>query len=397
MQGRKPMSDFRVRSTAHESKRPTFLLLMEDYQGSYTNALLTNPQNSSLPYKACVEQINSTHIYYGDAYIHALASQGYGAHQVVPMCWPLQHKWAAEHHVRVPPSWFASPPFRWLWLLTSKYNVRDWTLHRIVSEQIKRFRPRFLWVFSGVPVSSDSLAEWSSYTERTILWWSCPLDPEFPYDCFDLILSGIPALVRYFRIQGIRCCYLPHAFDPRILQQVSPASDRVQRVAFVGSLSPAHIERISFLDSLSRRVEIDFYGQGVDMLPEGSPLRSTYRGPAWGNDLYSVYGSYLIAFHKNIDVAGRSASAKRLFEATGMGACVVAEASTNMADFFEPGEEIVTYSSLEECVDRIRYLVENPQEAVQMGEKAQRRTLKEHCYENRVQQLVNNMTDLGFL
>jgi spore maturation protein CgeB len=96
-------------------------------------------------------------------------------------------------------------------------------------------------------------------------------------------------------------------------------------------------------------------------------------------------------------MAGNSASAKRLFEATGMGACVVTELGDNLEDLFQPEREIVTYSSLEECVDKIKYLIENPEDALKIGKSGQNRTLTEHTYERRVRQLKNYIINFGFL
>lgn len=376
--------------------RPDFLLLMQDYRGVYSKAIETNLQIGSLDYQMCTKQIFSMLLYYGDSYINAFASQGFSAEQIVPKCQPLQYKWAKEHGMRTLPSWISKGLFRWCWQGLNKNPVL-WDCSRILTEQIKRLRPRFIWVFSGVPVSHDDLRKWRSYTDRILLWWSSPLIPGFPYEGFDLILSGIPSLVRHFQTQGLNAAYLPHAFDHRILQLIPSATDRLPRVAFLGSLSRYHTERIEFLDSLSRHIKIDFYGHGLDFLPNDSPLRTTYHGPAWGRDLYAVYGSYPVVLHKNIDMAGQSASAKRLFEAAGMGACVVTETGEDLGALFQPEREVVTYSSLEECVDKIKYLMENPKEALQIGRMAQNRTLGDHTYEHRVQQIVNYMTESGFL
>ena len=384
------------RKSYESNTKPDFLLLMQDYRGVYTKTLETNPEINSLPYQMCTKQIFSMLLYYGDSYIHALASEGLTGEQIVPKCHPLQYKWAKEHGMRTLPSWVSKGLFSWCWQGLNK-NPELWDCGRILTEQIKRLGPRFIWVFSGVPVSHNDLRKWRSYTDRILLWWSSPLIPGFPYEGFDLILSGIPSMVKYFQTQGLNAAYLPHAFDHRTLQLIPSSTDRVPRVAFLGSLSRYHTERIEFLDSLSRHINIDFYGHGFDFLPNDSPLRATYHGPAWGKDLYAVYGSYPIVLHKNIDMAGKSASAKRLFEATGMGACVVTEAGDDLGALFQPEHEIVTYSSFEECVNKIKYLLENPEKALQIGRRAQNRTLTDHTYERRVQQIVNYMKELGFL
>ena len=366
-----------------------WLLLMEDYQASYTEAYKADPKLHSLPYKVCAERLFSRAIYYGDAYIHALTSCGFSAEQVVPLCQPLQFKWADGADVWNPSEWIAKLPMNSGSPVIIRQLLDRWVLSRILAKQIVSRRPEFVWLFSGVPVAAREVRRWRRYTGHTLLWWSCPLWEDFPYGEFDLILAAIPSLIRVFEEQGIRAAYLPHAFDHRIIQRVPCLESRIPRVAFVGSLSPGHTDRISFLHALSRRVPIDFYGSGVQFLPKDSPLRHSYRGQAWGEDLYSVYGSYLVVVHRNIDVAGTSASAKRLFEAAGMGACVVTESSDGLSSLFAPGEEIVTYSDLEECGAKIETLLSDPAKARAIGQKAQARTLQDHTYYQRTRTLLD--------
>mgnify|MGYP006268800253 CR=1 FL=1 len=384
--------------TAENGQRDLdFLLLMEDYQGSFTDAFRADPALTSSSYAESARQLFSRPIYYGDAYPDALATRGFRADQVVPTCHPLQYKWAREHRIWNPGEWMTRvpgtpSPVRLAWQLTDHQVLR-----RILLKQIALRRPRIVWLFSGVPVTAAEVRAWRRHAEHILLWWSSPLRKEIPYREFDLILSGIPSLIRHFREQGIRAEPLAHAFDPRILSRVTPAERRVRRVAFVGSLSPHHLDRVTFLDRLSRQVPVDLYGHGERFLPRDSPLHRSFRGPAWGDDLYAVYGSHLIAVHRNIDVADRSASAKRLFEATGMGACVVTEESDNLKELFRPGEEIVTYSDLDDCIAKVEALLKEPERAAQIGKAGQTRTLADHTYGRRVEALVEVLRASAFL
>lgn len=368
-----------------------FLLLMEDYQHSFTEAYLADPTLSSLPYGACAERLFSRPIYYGDAYVDALASLGLAAEQVVPFCRPLQFKWTREQNMwALGQLWTRLPvhsPAMESWLRFPD----TWILNRIIARQIAVLRPKVVWVFSGVHVTDREIRGWRRYVDHVILWWSCPLWNGFPYTEFDLALTTVPSFVSYFEELGVHAAHLPHAFDPRILDRVRSPDRRALRAAFVGSLSASHTDRISLLDSLSRKVPLDFYGHGVEFLPPDSPLRRSYCGPAWGDDLYSVYGSHLVVVHKSADVWTSFTSAKRLFEATGMGACVVTEYTDDLANFFEPDVEVVTYSSPQECIGKVEHLLEDPDEARTIGRRAQERTLRDHTYRKRVRELYRQL------
>jgi glycosyltransferase involved in cell wall biosynthesis len=372
-----------------------FLLLMEDYQQSYTKEFQKDPHLSSKAYSVCSNELSSKSIYYGDAYIKALTAEGLDVHQIFPFCQPLQYKWAKENGVRTLPLWAMKGPFQSYYYRKYKTNPLKYTLESIVTEQIKKYTPEYVWVFSGVPISKQTLKSWHSYAKHLILWWACPINRGFPYEEFDLILSGIPTLSEYFKARGINAAHMPHSFDPRILKNIPESQEKIMKVAFVGSLSEEHIERILLLEKLARNVEIDYYGNDVDFLPKDSPLRKSHKGSAWGKDLYSIYRKYLLVIHKNISVAGKTTSAKRLFEATGMGACVVAEESSDERELFKPNEEIVTYSNDDECIEKIKYLLENPKKAIEIGKMAQKRTLSDHTYARRIKELMDHISSNG--
>jgi len=377
-----------------------FFLLMEDYWKANNNFLARNPDIFCQPYEKVTQNLFSNFIYYGDSYKYALSREGYTAEQSIPACEDLQLKWAAENGMSQPPEWLSKKPFRWWWtqILRTK-NLKDQFKDSIVTEQLKKTKPRVLWIFSwSLPLNADTIASWRRYADKIVLWWSCPIDPEVPYSSFDLILSSIPSLVKHFQTEGIDARYLPHSFDPRILQSISPVKERLKKVVFVGSLSSRYKNRVTLLDYLSRNIDLDFYGYySINALPQDSPLITNYHGNVWGRDLYRIYNSYLLTVHKNIDIAENSFSAKRLFEATGMGTCVVAEDSDKIRAFFEPDKEIVTYRTPEDCLPKVRRLLANPQEAMEIGKRAQERTLRCHTYETNVKKLISYLKELKFI
>ena len=79
----------------------------------------------------------------------------------------------------------------------------------------------------------------------------------------------------------------------------------------------------------------------------------------------------------------------RLYEATGMGACLVTDQKSNLANLFKIDEEIVAYNNPEEAAEKIRYLINNPEVARQIAKAGQDRTLKDHTYSKRMEMLLD--------
>jgi len=62
-----------------------------------------------------------------------------------------------------------------------------------------------------------------------------------------------------------------------------------------------------------------------------------------------------MTFNSHIDCAEQFAGNMRLFEATGMGACLITDSKSNLPEMFEPDVEVVTYRSAERVVEKVRF------------------------------------------
>jgi hypothetical protein len=103
----------------------------------------------------------------------------------------------------------------------------------------------------------------------------------------------------------------------------------------------------------------------------------------FGSEMLRVLGRSKITFHRRADLVDGCAGAMRLFEATGMGAMLLTDEDSDIDLVFEPGIEVVTYSSYEDCVEKIRYYLEHESERELIAAKGQERTMKEHSLDSR--------------
>ena len=68
-----------------------------------------------------------------------------------------------------------------------------------------------------------------------------------------------------------------------------------------------------------------------------------------------------------------------------MGACLLTDNGRNINDLFEPGKEIVTYSSVDEAVEKVTYLLDHEDERAEIARAGQKKTLMDHTIFNRCQ------------
>ena len=159
-----------------------------------------------------------------------------------------------------------------------------------------------------------------------------------------------------------------------------------------------HGGRYALILSLLKHTELQVWGM---WFPEANPfrisqfpkwfrqyresnfLRKRIKSPVFGLDYFELLGRSRIVFNAHIDVAANFAGNMRMFEACGMGACLVTDWKKNINDFFEPDVDLVCYKTNDEAVKKITYLVEHPQEARKIAESGKCWTIKEHTYEKR--------------
>lgn len=148
--------------------------------------------------------------------------------------------------------------------------------------------------------------------------------------------------------------------------------------------------------------EREFHKDGRELPTR--PLRSIFpercHDAMMGMDYYRIMARSEISFTKacNNIFDGNSNSkgdigALRLFEATGLGSCLVADTGPNMSDLFVENQEIITYSSKEEAVEKLNFLLANPSRRLEIAKAGQARTIRDHTARNRAAQFEQHLMD----
>jgi hypothetical protein len=236
--------------------------------------------------------------------------------------------------------------------------------------------------------SSAFLQDVKPYVRLIVGQIACPISPAANFRPYDLILSSFPHFVEQFNREGLASEYFNLGFDPRLLAYLKKEELQYQTV-FVGGLTAQHMERIRLLSQIATAHTVDLWGYGIDTLEPKLPLHASYRGQAWGLDMYNILYNSHIALNNHINVAGPFANNMRLYEATGVGTLLITDYKDNLHTLFEPGSEVIAYNSTEECVELVTYYLAHKEERQAIARAGQQRTLREHSYLHRMQELVN--------
>jgi spore maturation protein CgeB len=330
----------------------------------------------------------------------------------------LQQAWAREHGV--------------------SFNRKNW-LKEIVLAQVKDFRPDVLFLQDLYLFDHAFRQQLRQHcSDRVILigFRAAPTADYSPFKDLDLVLTVVPNFAERLRESGANVEILRHAFETSVLDVVPPAVERDLDFTFIGSLvlrDGFHHERYALLEKLLQFTSLQVWGhiteppsetrtgqvlsrltsradrslqrlgvpnrQRDQLLSIGKKLSQktritpaqreagSFHEPVYGLDNFRVLGRSKITFNNHIDCADAYAGNMRLFEATGMGACLVTDWKINLPELFQPDTEVVTYKSAEECADKVNYLLEHDEERRSIAAAGQVRTLRDHTLRQRIVEL----------
>jgi len=352
----------------------------------------------------------------------ALSRLGHETDEVVANAEAMQKRWAEEKGVT--------------------YCDADYLL-KIAAAQVKAFQPDILFVNDYVTFTAAFLRQLKSECRsiRLILGWcGAPYNDPSVFREYNMVLTCIPEFVPQFREKGHRCYHINHAFEGRVLGRIDARSSPNVDFSFIGSivkLDQFHNERERLLVDLVKATGLRIWSDVPRALPQedrhitvrqwaydavqmaqrvGIPrtllsaapfvrkvtrwearpslshnidrrIARRARPPVFGLAMFQQLHDSRVALNTHIDASPVSASNMRLYEATGVGTCLLTDWKANLAELFEPDVEVVTYRNSKEAIEKVRYLLGHESERRAIAAAGQRRTLRDHTFDRRAEQL----------
>src|SRR5215471_12780350 len=322
--------------------------------------------------------LDQDHFGVGNSLSHGLEPLGYEVTEVYPTLEPLQAAWRREH------------------------GLKDGSAEDCVMAQAKEFQPEVIYFeFYDAALLQRIRSEVPSV--RLVLGCEgSALSAGRAWRHLDCILSCAPESVERLRSLGVRSELLSHAFDGEIPNCLGPTQDPII-ASFIGSIvrrNHFHIERERVLLELVKRLPVQIFsptlgarwqdyvkvaaagsaylGMGalkaarlseyakrhsqlvqtaerlasVPRLPVNATLAKHMRPGVYGLKFYQTIHDSTISINIHADSSPKYASNMRLFEATGVGSCLLTDWKPNLDSLFETDYEVVSYRSPEEAVEK---------------------------------------------
>jgi spore maturation protein CgeB len=405
---------------------------------------LKNPFLKELSYEKQLDFIFSHSWVYSNSFSREMNKLGYESSEIIFDLEILQKTWAAQYRAPYRPS-------KW---------ISD-----ILLQQIKFMKPEILYFqdTNALPYSiRKDLKTSFPFIQLIIIYRGSSSNMERVDDA-DVLLLGIPSLVKRYSDAGLKPYLLYHAFDKTVLNKIPEVQTAKYDITFLGSSGYGkgivHRSRywwlVEILNQTATEMWLDepelgireelrfqlektvyfflaiFYkGKSNDYLYKlisnhrilkkfrrltlelyherstkndfcsnnflrnewpKRPLCKSYplkcHPPLFGIDMFKLVSQSKISLNKHPDTAFGSIGNMRMFEVTGVGSCLLTDKGFNLADLFEEDREVVTYSSLDDCLEKMDYLLEHEVLREQIARAGQKRTLKDHSYAKRCEQL----------
>lgn len=374
------------------------------------------PDYARLSYDELHERTIAACYGWSDYFAKYLGRLGYEAQELFANFELLQKTWARENGVR--------------------FTRRNW-IKEISLAQIKAFQPEVIFLEDLYVCDGDFRAQARGACQRPVKiigWRAAPTEDYSILKDLDLVLTCAPVFIEGLQRHGIKTELMSHAFEPSILDKLGPIVSDLD-FTFIGMISLTsgfHRQRYLHVQKLMETTPLEMWGEiaapeisagngnlmtrlagranraidriagGRLRLPGAGRARSANALPAdpiqqrypeklhesvFGLENFRLLGRSRLTFNCHIDSAGTSAGNARLFEATGMGACLITDWKTNLPQLFEPDTEVVTYRSIEECIEKVKFLLEHEPERQRIAAAGQKRTLRDHTYVKRAAQL----------
>lgn len=279
-------------------------------------------------------------------------------------------------------------------------------------------------------------AEISSLKTVCVLF-ATPITDRSVFENADFCVSSNPQMVDALKADGLNETYLiHHGYDPAIDAQLQPRP-KTGQFLFAGSIvrrKDYHLERDRILELLVGKTPLQLYSRsyrygakdemktwlkraayfgmkplraipGAESLfrkhplleefydlkayprfPVNPKLKPRLHPPLFGAPLFQAMQDALIVLNNHLDSQPYACN-MRMFEATGVGTCLLTDRKPNLGELFEDGKEVVSWGSPEECAEKARWLLDHPKEAEAIGKAARARVLKSHLIPMRAAEL----------
>jgi len=192
---------------------------------------------------------------------------------------------------------------------------------------------------------------------------------------FDICWTSTEDAAKKYCVEGAIPIYLPEGANPEFHRPYN--TEKTIDMSFVGQCYGNRHEVIERLTSCG--IHVEAYGSGWP------------NGPLAAEDMVRMYSKSRInlGFGSVIGLSNTYCLKGRDFEIPMSGGLYLTEYHPELDRFYDIGSEIVIYKDFDDLVEKIRFLLSNPEKADEIRKRGYERARREHSWEMRFEKIFH--------
>ncbi len=284
----------------------------------------------------------------------------------------------------------------------SEKKILNSNSYQILEEQIKKIKPTIIYFQNIFLLNNDFFLEIKKKFPfvKLIICWVCSPFSKKQYEIIrnsDLVFTCNHGFLNSLLKLNKRTVKIDHAFDER---NSFNGINRTIDLSFNGSIvcnKNFHLNRFETLYYLNKKIpnfniyskiyyKMNFFNfLNLNKLIKFYSLKKKIKEPKYGKEYLMQLHKSKICFNSHLDIDNFSGN-MRLFEGTGSGCLMITNYTTDLKNHFND-DEIISYSSKEDALEKIKYFLDNPKEIVNISTRGRNKTHKNHSYRTRVNKI----------
>lgn len=263
-------------------------------------------------------------------------------------------------------------------LLPGKFILMEKLLKKIIEVE----NPNIIFIREQSGINS---LFWDQFRDKMLVVsrMECGIPKYWSPACFDFIFTNIKTYRDFFNSNKIPNSNNFSGFDKRLLSEVR-LEKKIYDVVFVGGLGyPTFKEKTDFFETLIKSSDgkFDFkwwgYKEGEDFDSTYPVLAKHYQGIIAGLGMFNIYAQSKIVLNDYGIAAGGQGMNQRIYEVMGVGTFLL----TRDSQMFNEWKGMVcTFTSVEDCQEKILYYLLNEEEREVIAKRGQNFVLENFNY-----------------
>lgn len=259
----------------------------------------------------------------------------------------------------------------------------------VIKRFLEIYKPQIIYLRE--PSQIDNLL-WKGYKQKYLVasFIGCNIShPQnwLPHNS-DIIFTNIPDFASFFNQNLIESHVLEYGIDA-ISKEEKKNLDEKYDVTFIGKLgSDDQKTKSETMEAIANRFNFKWWGPKGAIIDQFPALKANWQGYTAGKELFDIYAQSKIVVNDYVHSNGQYSVNMRMKEVMGMCTLLLTRNAINLKEF-EDKKQLVTFSTIDDCLDKIDYYLKHDVERKQIAENGWSYVSDNFNYKNVIQTWTN--------